>query len=159
MAPTKCAYFMCNNTSDQKPMFRFPSADPTRLQVWLSNCGNMTITHLSQNELRNRYLCLEHFDEKFVQNQGGRRTRITKKALPKHYKEEENMAISPHSPIPSTSEDDDNFWLTSAEVQQQNTTINSIDSGVKCWPIDVDSGTFPCPAYSSCFARNWGRAR
>ncbi|XP_073947974.1 uncharacterized protein [Choristoneura fumiferana] len=104
MAPTKCAYFMCNNTSDQKPMFRFPSADPTRLQVWLSNCGNMTITHLSHNELRNRYLCLEHFDEKFVQNQGGRRTRITKKALPKHYKEEENMAISPHSPIPSSSE-------------------------------------------------------
>lgn len=58
----KCYYYMCNNTSDDgMPAFRFPVDDPDRLQKWILNSGNALLKSLPKQLLRNRYICVMHF--------------------------------------------------------------------------------------------------
>lgn len=62
----------------------------------------MTINHLPNYDLRNRFLCEDHFDDKCIVNKSGKRKRLIKTALPIHYKE--CLDIAAHSPQPSTSQ-------------------------------------------------------
>lgn len=66
--------------------------------------GNLTIHHLPHDVLRNRYLCIDHFDDKYISKSGKTsvRRRITKQAVPCHYKK--SLDITSHSPSPSTSQ-------------------------------------------------------
>uniref|UniRef100_A0A2H1VJM1 SFRICE_014598 n=1 Tax=Spodoptera frugiperda TaxID=7108 RepID=A0A2H1VJM1_SPOFR len=58
----KCYYYMCQNTSDDgMPAFRFPVDDPDRLQKWILNSGNALLKSLPKQLLRNRYICVMHF--------------------------------------------------------------------------------------------------
>ena len=62
----------------------------------------MTIAHLNHQHLRNRYLCITHFDDKYIQNKDGKRKRLSNKAVPHKYNDEQ--FVTPHSPRPSTSQ-------------------------------------------------------
>ncbi|KAJ2937127.1 hypothetical protein O0L34_g19460 [Tuta absoluta] len=76
-------------------MFRFPWSDTRRLNVWINNCGNATIAHLPPEKLRCRYICIDHFDAKFVRNLTGQRKRIRKTAVPEPFQQQGNLAPMP----------------------------------------------------------------
>ncbi|XP_052754412.1 uncharacterized protein LOC113520143 isoform X2 [Galleria mellonella] len=99
MAPHRCSYFMCKNNSNEKSMFSFPCNDAERLKVWLENCGNISIAHLSKKRLRSRYLCIDHFNKKYVRNKTGVRKRLCPDAVPAHYK---NIDVPNRSRSPSS---------------------------------------------------------
>ncbi|XP_049881858.1 uncharacterized protein LOC126377870 isoform X1 [Pectinophora gossypiella] len=85
MPAHNCSYYNCTNSSEQKSMFRFPWNDVNRLKVWLENCGNMNIAHLPAENLRSRYLCIDHFNIKYVRNETGHRKRLQRNAVPEPY--------------------------------------------------------------------------
>ncbi|XP_049872618.1 uncharacterized protein LOC126371353 [Pectinophora gossypiella] len=87
MPADNCSYYNCTNSSEQKSMFRFPWNDVNRLKVWLENCGNMNIAHLPAENLRSRYLCIDHFNIKYVRNEkmNGHRKRLQRSAVPEPY--------------------------------------------------------------------------
>ncbi|XP_063547671.1 uncharacterized protein LOC134755492 [Cydia strobilella] len=104
MSPT-CSYYQCKAMTGQKSMFRFPTGDSARLQTWIDNCGNiMTIAHLSRDALRHKYICIDHFEKRFIQQEDGKHKRLNKLAVPVHYKGDQSTENFPDSPVASTSE-------------------------------------------------------
>ncbi|XP_045497037.1 uncharacterized protein LOC123695289 [Colias croceus] len=83
MAPgRKCTYFGCNNTSSEFSMFRFPIKDKSRLKLWLQNAGNMNLSHLTEDELYNRYICEVHFEHCDIKKTTAFRPVLEKTAVP-----------------------------------------------------------------------------
>ncbi|XP_053607916.1 uncharacterized protein LOC128673820 [Plodia interpunctella] len=99
MAPI-CSYYNCSNVCGQQPLFRFPTSDPKRLQVWLNNCANPSLRNLKPSMLRNKRVCIVHFDKKFIRNENGKRYRISRLAIPESY--DEYLKRTLHTPIVST---------------------------------------------------------
>ncbi|XP_063375784.1 uncharacterized protein LOC134663351 [Cydia fagiglandana] len=64
----------------------------------------MTIAHLSRNALRRKYICIDHFEKRFIQKEDGIRKRLNKLAVPVHYKADQSTENFPDSPVASTSE-------------------------------------------------------
>ncbi|CAG4957376.1 unnamed protein product [Colias eurytheme] len=69
-------------------MFRFPINDKSRLKLWLDNAGNMNLSHLTEDELYNRYICEVHFQHCDIKKTTAFRPVLEKTAVPK-------CAISP----------------------------------------------------------------
>ncbi|KAL0809770.1 hypothetical protein ABMA28_011270, partial [Loxostege sticticalis] len=98
--PHTCTYFRCSNKSGFKSFFQFPVNDEKRLKTWINNCGNMTIAHLPHNHLRSKLICIDHFDKKYIK-ENGKRTRLRKDAIPEPYKDTELNDRPPSPPDPS----------------------------------------------------------
>lgn len=65
--------------------------------------GNLAITHLKPEALRNKCICIDHFAKEYIKNATGQRVRLSKLAIPTSYKATETS--SQESPVPSTSQE------------------------------------------------------
>ena len=84
MAPKKCAFRNCPNTSDQNPNKRFFYFRKHDYPLWIDACQNAVLKAYSVNTLtRHTTVCSEHFSsEDFTRIFSPFKTRLTFSAVP-----------------------------------------------------------------------------
>lgn len=69
------------------------------LTILLMILGNVTLTHLPPQSLRWKYLCIDHFDQKYIRgDENSKRIRLRRQAIPEPYQISEALDSSPNSP-------------------------------------------------------------
>ncbi|XP_063390043.1 uncharacterized protein LOC134675645 [Cydia fagiglandana] len=104
--PIRCMYLQCETEvyKSNKSLFRFPAKDPKRLEKWIQNCGNPRTAKYSKDAFKNKYICIDHFEKKFIRNEGGQRKRLTRDAVPTPYEWDASKLFT-DLPAPSTTEE------------------------------------------------------
>ncbi|XP_063542970.1 uncharacterized protein LOC134751483 isoform X2 [Cydia strobilella] len=104
--PVRCMYLQCKTEvyKSNKSLFRFPIKNPKRLEEWIQNCGNPRIAKYSKGALKSQYICIDHFEKKFIRNEGGQRKRLTKDAVPIPYEWDASKLFT-DLPAESTTEE------------------------------------------------------
>ncbi|XP_063370239.1 uncharacterized protein LOC134658484 [Cydia amplana] len=104
--PVRCMYFQCKTEvcKSKKSLFRFPVNNPKRLEEWIQNCGNPRIAKYSKDALKAKYICIDHFEQKFIRNEGGQRKRLSKDAVPIPYEWDASKLFTDLPAAPTTQE-------------------------------------------------------
>ncbi|KAF5282797.1 hypothetical protein FQR65_LT02794 [Abscondita terminalis] len=96
MSGHKCVYISCGKSPRKYPglrMFRFPTKDEIRLRKWVTNSGNDALVGLSEDQLRNKYICEHHFSPEYLFP--GRKLML-RNAVPKNFLGlEEVLTVNP----------------------------------------------------------------
>ncbi|XP_048000583.1 uncharacterized protein LOC125237504 isoform X2 [Leguminivora glycinivorella] len=104
--PPRCVYLECKTEvlKCTKSIFRFPIKKPKLLEEWIKNCGNPKLAKYPVAALRNKYVCIDHFDEKFIKSTGVQRKRLTRDAVPRPYEWDASKLFT-DLPAESTTEE------------------------------------------------------
>lgn len=84
-----CVYIHCsknNKIHKTTSFFKFPVKDNNLVEQWKKNCGNIKIALMTNEELKNKLICEEHFSRDEV-SVSKRRKLLRKGAVPVRFLE------------------------------------------------------------------------
>lgn len=84
----KCSFYSCQSIEGRcdESFLRFPIKNSGRCEQWVKNSGNITLSRLHIENLKNKFICEDHFDSESY-HISGLRELLYAAAVPREYKQ------------------------------------------------------------------------